>query len=109
MLVRRNATSDSRPSVREAQRRYGSAAITALAKTITEASSPRHRDQAPGIDLEFFGRFFDRLIRIDCLDAADDLGLVGRTIDIPGHQLWAVPVSSPCRQYWPQGKYVQSD
>ena len=49
-------------------------------------SSPLHRDQTPGIDLKFLRGFLDCLVRIDCLDAADDLGLVGRAINVPGYQ-----------------------
>jgi hypothetical protein len=52
-------------------------------------SSPRHRDQPPGIDFEFLRGFLDCLVRVDRLDAADDLGPVGSAIDVPGDWLGA--------------------
>ena len=38
-------------------------------------------------NLELLRGFLDCLARVDCLDGADDLGLVGRAINVPGEWL----------------------
>ena len=72
------------------------------------SSGPLHRDQAPGMDLEFLRCLLDGLVCIGRLDASDDFGLVGCTIDIPGHQLGRFRFLRHGGSIGRKGKYLQS-